>query len=269
MDVVINSDCVAIPENSTPLITQENVFLNFLVCLGYDPSNPPAADLLRRVNKLEGDWVILSPIRWQASHNDAFIVATGKELELNDTQSQAAFELFSDFLAVDGMTAFYHNAHLWLLHVKNRPVIKSKPVHQLLNQSLMPELAGLDPSLYWQKFITESQMFFASLSNDPLINGVWLWSSSPLYEPNTQSICTDEHFIDTAKICSTQVTLYNPSVSLKEFDILLVDDLEILSEPHKKQLNTIPANWYWNNSAYTVSNSNCFTRFWRTLFHAH
>ena len=58
--------------------------------------------------------------------------------------------------------------------IKNH-TLNAKPVHHLLNKSLMPELAQLDKTMYWQKFITESQMFFASNPNQSLVNGLWIW----------------------------------------------------------------------------------------------
>lgn len=270
MDVVINSDSFIVPEYSKLLMSQGTVFLNLLFSMGYDPLNPPAADLLRQLKHLDdGNWLVLSPMHWQASHNDAFIVATGKELHLSDTESKAWFKLFSDHLAHDGFTLDYYNNELWLICINQRPAVNAKPVYHLLNKSLMPELAVLDPSMYWQKFITESQMFFASTPNHTSINGVWLWGGAKLTKKNSISICTDEQLLALATICSTNVSLYNPSIELKKFDILLLSDFDILSAQHKKELNKKSINWYWNNSAYTRSDKNWITRLWRNLIHAH
>lgn len=269
MDVVINSDYASIPEQSRQLVSQGNAILNFLVSLGYDPIDPPIADVLRRENNLEGKWLILSPIQWHATHNDAMIVATDKELQLSETESRNYFQLYSHYLAVENKTIHYHNAEIWLLRTDNTPSLKAKPPHQILNHSLMPELAQLDSTMYWQKFFTESQMFFASLENKSALNGVWLWGGAELAAKKSISVCADEHFISIAQSCSSNVTLYNPSLSLKQFQVLLFDNTNNLSKSHQEQLRTMPARWYWNNSAYSQSDTNWFIRLWRSLTHAH
>jgi hypothetical protein len=268
MDVVINSDCGLTPQRSVPLASQRDVVLNLLVSLGYNPLDFPFADALRRFHHLEGSWLVLTPAHWQASHNNAIIAAYGKELELSNTESHDWFKLFADYLAVDGIELYYHDASTWLLSAHDKPPLNAKPISQIINQPLMHELAQLDSSMYWQKFFTESQMFFASQPNESALNGVWLWGGAPLIEKD-RSICVDEHFMALAQICSSNVTLYNPSVNLKKFKILLMNNLDNLSEHHKEQLKKIPSRWYWNNSAYAVNNYNWFTRLWRNLTHAH
>ena len=76
MDVVINSECNAIPEERKPLVTRKEMHcLIFCFVLVMMPTDPPLADLLRRYHNLDGDWLVLSPVHWQATHNDAMIVA--------------------------------------------------------------------------------------------------------------------------------------------------------------------------------------------------
>lgn len=269
MDIIINSECNFIPDESTPLVTQGKGILNFLVSLGYDSIDPPIADLLSRVNNLKGDWLILSPIHWQATHNDAMIVATGKELQLKEAHSKYWFQLYADYLAVENMTLYFHDHETWLLCSDNKPSLKAKPVHQIVNLSLMPELAQLDSTMYWQKFFTESQMFFATQKNDSTLNGVWLWGGAHLHDKKTIAVCADKQFMTIAQICSSNVTLYSPSVSFNQFQILLISDMDSLSKQHQEQLKNISVRWYWNNTAYIRSDLNWFTRLWRSLTHAH
>jgi len=269
MHVVINSDCSKIPAEAKLLSSEGTLILNFFVSLGYDPCDPPLADLLRLYHQLEGDWLVLSPVHWQATHNDAMIVATGKDLHLQEREAKAWFNLFSDYLAAEDMPLYYHNAELWLICNKKKHSLNAKPAHQLLHQSLMPELSQLHPALYWQKFITESQMFFASLPNHSSLNGVWIWGGAKLDNKNKTSVCVDEDNAAIARICSANVTLYNPSVTLKSYQVLLISDLSVLSEQHQEELKNIPAHWYWNNAAYTSSKSNWLTCLWRNLIHAH
>lgn len=269
MDVIINSVCAGVPEGSRLLASQGSALLNLLVSLKYDPLNPPVADLLRQYKRLEGDWLMLSPVHWQASHNDAMIIAAGDDLQLDDIQSQSWFQRYADYLAEEQMTLHYYESGLWLICVNQKPSINAKPVHHILNKSLMPELALLDTSMYWQKFITESQMFFASLPNETALNGVWLWGGARLDGQSPMSICADEHFLELAKICSSNVSPYSPSLELKKFQIVLLNDFDVLSTQHKFQLKKLRCNWYWNDFAYTQSDSNWITRLWRTLIHAH
>ena len=72
-----------------------------------------------------------------------------------------------------------------------------------------------------------------------------------------------------AELCSTQVTLYQSSLSLNDFAVLIVNDLSTLSAHHQAQLTKMPVGWYWNNKAYASCSFNWFTRLWRTITHAH
>jgi hypothetical protein len=269
MDVIINSVCNSAPVDSKPLVTQGKALLNLLVSLGYDALNPPLADLLKSSLNLKGNWLVVSPVHWQATHNDAMIVATGEELHQDETQAKYWFQLYADFLAEENIKLYYYDSETWLLCADIAPAIKAKPVYQIINHSLMPELAQLDSTMYWQKVFTECQMFFANQPNNPSINGVWIWGGAPLEEKKSIAVCADEHFFPLAQMCSAQVTLYHPSVSLKQFQVLLLNNTDILSEQHKEQLNKMPAFWYWNNSTYTRNNYNWFTRLWRSLTYAH
>ncbi|KTD50819.1 hypothetical protein [Legionella quateirensis] len=269
MDVIINADCASVPMDVTPLTSMRQVSLHLLASLGYDRLNLPLADLLRITHHLEGSWVVLSPIHWQASHNDAMIIAAGSDLQLSEQESLSWFKLLSDYLHVDGLTLYYHDASTWLLHAANKPLLNAKPVYCLFSHSLMPELAQLDSTMYWQKFFTECQMFFASQPNSSLLNGVWAWHGGTLAAKKSIPVCADETFFSMAQACSNKVTLYSPSVRLRDFQIILLNDIEILDPKHQQELSTISAHWYWLNSAYAHKNYNWFTRIWRNLTHAH
>lgn len=269
MYVVIDSECTVIPERAKSLTSEGEVLLNLLLSLGYDPADPPIADLLRQYYKLDGAWLILSPIHWQATHNDAMIIALGKELQLQEAEMRSWFNLFSEHLAAENKGLYYHNAEIWLLcNDKNTP-INAKPVRHLLNQSLMSELVALDNTMYWQKFITESQMFFASTLKQSMLNGVWIWGGAKLKNKKAIKICADSCFLPIAQICSSNVTLYSPSVSLSEHQVLLLSEFSMLSEQHQKELKKISAHWYWNNTAYTLCHDNWFMGLWRKIIHAY
>ncbi len=268
MNVVINSECYFAPEHSKSLTSEGKAVLNFLQSMGCDVFDPPLADVLRRSLLLDGTWCVVSPMNWHATHNDAMIIAANNELQLSEEMSKHWFQLYADYLAEEGMRLHYYDAQTWLLQITNKPTIKAKPVHKLLSHSLMPELEQLDPSMYWQRFFTEGQMFFASHSLQPIINGVWLWGATSLSDKKSVAVCTDEQFLSIAHICSDKVTLYDPTVSLKQYSILLLSHIDVLSKQHQEELKKLSVRWYWNDSAYTTSDSNWFTRLWRALTHA-
>ncbi|CAM3016244.1 hypothetical protein [Legionella worsleiensis] len=269
MDIIINANCARVPADVIPLQFMPEASLNLLACLGYDSANLPLAQLLARMYGLDGSWVVLSPIHWQATHNDAMIITAGSELQLSDEESRDAFQQLADYLKVDGLTLHYHNAFTWLMNVSDKPCLHAKPVYCLQGHSLMPELAQLDTTMYWQRFFTECQMFFASLAHPTLLNGVWAWSGGSLSSRKSTSICADESFYPMAQACSTNVTLYSPSACLSKEQILLVNAIDVLGVQHRAEVNTYSASWYWLNSAYAIKKYNWFTRIWRSLTHAH
>ncbi len=220
MDIVINAEIASIPENNTAIPTQGNFYHNILSCLGYPNDSPPVADLLRRYHHLEGEWVIASPIHWQATHNDAMIIASGSQLELSEQESKRWFEAFKEFIASENMHLHYHDAYTWLFQYEDKPQITAKPVHVLQHQSMMPELEMLDKTLFWQRFITESQMFFSGNALNKAriglypINGVWLWGGGALGDKiQTQLICHDPDLIELANVLSTNVVTTHASTN--------------------------------------------------------
>lgn len=159
MIVVLDAECNTVPDTVRMIPTQGDALSNVLVAMGYDPSHSPVAYLLKHYHNLAGDWAVVSPIHWEASHNDAMVSAYGAQLGLSEADSKLWYQSYADYLAEEGMSLHYHRADMWLLRIDGKPYLNAKPVHQLLNHSLMPELSALDITMYWQKFITESQMF--------------------------------------------------------------------------------------------------------------
>ncbi|MGL6030059.1 MAG: hypothetical protein ACRC0B_02970 [Legionella sp.] len=263
MDVVINSECIQLPKHSVALETQGCALLNYLTCLGYTHNQMPLAALLAQSRALDGDWVVLSPVFWQASHNNAVIVATGDSLELSEDESRYWFELFSKVFAVGGDRTYFYDAHTWLFSGANMPGLYARPAVQLINQPIMPELSQLGDSMYWPKMFTEGQMFFAAHADESIINGLWAWGGGDIVL-SSKRVVADESFLAIARLSAIDVIAYNPSISLQACDILLIDSIDVLSNEHKKILSK--AKCYWRNRAYV--NSSWLTRFWRSLFHA-
>lgn len=268
MDIIINANATSLPEGARELSSQGSPLLNLLAYLGYDSTNPPLAQLLSQHHQLDGDWLVLSPVHWQATHNNAVIAAIGEQLELNEQQLKQHFHSFSEHLMHEGIGLYYHDACTWLLSTNHKSLLKAKPVYSLLNKPLMLELAQIDETMHWPKFLTESQMFFASRPNTSLVNGIWVWGGGALGERKNIKICADETFFPFAQQCSTEVSLYNSSLSLKEYDVLLLNDLSSLNSTHQEQLEKITIRWYWNNIGYEFSSVSWFTRLWRKLIYA-
>ena len=116
VDIIINADLERKPASSIDIIHYSNYYSNILACLAYDIDSPPLADLLRSYYGLEGAWLVATPIHWQATHNDALLRASAPNLKLSAHESCAWFEAFKEFIAVDGIESYYHNAHTWLIN---------------------------------------------------------------------------------------------------------------------------------------------------------
>lgn len=250
MDVVINAELSEVPEGKVSNDTQGNFYHTILSCLGYPKDVPPVADLLRSYHGLEGEWLIASPIHWQATHNDAMIVACGNELHLSEEESYSLFEAFKAFVATDHINVHYHDAHTWLIQCEGKPPINAKPVHTIQHHSLMSELKTLDDSHFWQGFITENQMFFSAnalnkeRSSYP-INGLWLWGAGKLGARSDRPlIYADENLERLAKLLSTNVSAYEPSIVYAKNSIFLFNS----APPQEFEKKT--AHWHWNNTAY-------------------
>lgn len=269
MNIIIDAACDAIPNEARELPSQGDPLLTMLSCLHYNSDNPPLAELLAQYYQLEGDWLILSPSHWQASHNNVIIAAFGADLELEEAELKEQFHRFSEHLMAIGMALYYHNSSTWLISTNHKSLLKAKPISQMVNRPLILELAQIDETMHWQKFLTESQMFFASNHDNSPINGVWLWGGGALEDKKTVRIGTNQQFLSLAQLCSSQVSLYEANHSLKEYDLLLLSDISELNKVHQEQLQKRVTRWYWNNAAYECSPVSWYTKIWRTLFHAH
>jgi len=255
MDIVINADCERASSNSTLLSSQGDFYLNVLVNLGFPPTYPPLADLLMRFKQLEGEWLIVSPIHWQATHNDAMIVSFGTDLCLSDAKARIWFAEISQFLQQDGMTLIYHNPYMWLVRVDGKPSIHSPSVTSMHHQSMMPALAAMDSTLYWQRLNTELQMFMSShplnsaKDNHFAMNGVWFWGGGNLDEITPKPWMSDDPLLLSHLNNGVPLDLQAPLKNGQQTIIISNFNPELL--PILQALNKKQAiNWYWNNLAY-------------------
>lgn len=142
----------------------------------------------------EGDWLVASPIYWQASHNDAMIVASGEALDLSEEESRCWFDAWALSLPADAFQLHYHDAYTWLIQAREAPPIHALPVQALLQQPMMSHLKALDATLFWSRVLTENQMLFSAHALNQAregrypINGVWIWARGPLKAPVFRTI---------------------------------------------------------------------------------
>lgn len=267
MQIVIN-DAAEAPPGSELLHSQGAFYPNALTCLGCDARNPSVAELLSSYYQLEGKWLIASPIHWEVTHNDAMIVAVDKMLELEEAESRLWFSALTEFLNVSGMDIFYHDAYTWLLKMDDKPAINSQSVYRILHQSLMPILAALDKELFWQRFITELQMF---LSSHPLnyqrasklpINGLWLWGESEFKPPRQENVFTDDEIL--LKGVKQLQPLPKPLIPSKNSLLLIKHPHQIDIASLQKNTQNKSVQWYWNNLAYSQGPTKRWFRLWRS-----
>lgn len=276
MDVVINANKDTLLSGIIPLITKGDFWLNVLTLLRQDPVYTPLADLLRMYHQLQDEsWLIVSPINWQVTHNDAMITAYGEELNLTDDVAKILFAEISQFLAQDGFTLMYHSPYYWLLNTSGKATITSPNLPNIKNQSLMPILANLDNTMYWQRLFTELQMFLAShplnMARDRLIpiNGLWFWGGGrllPISETILQPIVTDDPIIQHAFTQCLPVNLVNENVNEVLHDNTLFAmhySTPALVEQLEKITQKKTVNWYWNNIAYQMQFKPWYKRLFR------
>ncbi|MGQ3887604.1 hypothetical protein ACQUW5_01060 [Legionella sp. CNM-1927-20] len=274
MDVILsNNKFSPVPKNSKPLVTQGNFELNFLATLGYETSHPPLGDLLKQYYQLEGEWLVASPIFWQASHNDAFIVAANNDLDLNDKESYAWFKEVEQFLMEENFSMYYHSANIWLIKVANKPQLNSQPVHLIMHKSLMPFLEEMDKTLYWQRLFTELQMFLSNHDynqqrlNKPPLNGLWFYGGGEFALNSKRLILTDDARFRLA--FSQQIKQLDLTDRIDNNSILLLKDInQINTEKLTEMLKNRTVSWFWNNTAYQTFKEHWWDKLWRGLINA-
>jgi len=269
MDIIINH--AGALKDHQPIPALGNFYHQLFACLGYADEQFALADLLRQYHQLKGRWLMVSPIHWQATHNDAMIMAAGDELAWSVEESRQCFDVFSRFVHEDGMTALYHDKTTWLLRCDGKPEMNAVPVHGLLHQSLMKALQQLDSTLFWQRFLTETQMLFNTQPlNQSLVNGVWIWGAGSLPAPvHKPIVVSSERLHQLASLLSTEV-LNEKSISVYPKNSILL--FESLAEPEREALQSRVAkervHWYWNNIAYTTKPPSLWSRLMENLSRA-
>jgi len=132
-------------------------------------------------NDFPGAWLVVSPVHWEATHNNAAIVAGGDALNLTEEVSRKLFDAYAKFLAEDNMLLHYCNAGTWLLLCEDQASPQTEALDRVLQCSMHALLASLKSTPYWLRFMTESQMFFSVQKQEDAdypVNGVWVWPAA-------------------------------------------------------------------------------------------
>jgi hypothetical protein len=261
MDIVIDADASPSLESQSYIKGYFDFYQNLFHCLGYSENVCPIGDWLRQAHGLEGRWLVASPIHWQATHNDAMIIACDRDLMATDVDVRQLFERFNDYVAGYGMCAFWHDQQTWLIRCDEQPLIQSSAPRSLMHQSLYPHLQALDPSLFWQRFITETQMLMSGLTttNTP-INGVWIWGEGRLNALSHRPIWVNQpKLIERLRLLSESVHI-QPHHQVDDALIFVTEDSLDWLEQCRPTFKNKTVNWYWNNQAYRTKPSSWLSR---------
>ena len=269
MDVVISNSLDKPPTRHSMLTPVGHYYHQILTCLGYPLVRPPVADLLRQLHGLSGQWLVVSPLFWEASHNDAQVVAIGDELGLSEDQGQVWFERFAEHARHYFPQCRYHDATTWLIQVDGCPDVFAKPIQFMRQQSLFPQLAHLDDSGFWPRILTEVQMLFNQAQPLPAqrcpINGIWVWGQGTLQIPGECLILTDSDVTyQLGGLLSTQVQAISTTDAFPDSALLILEHVSTLAAIQSK-IDRRSVNWYWNNTAYKTQAKPWFKRLWGAL----
>ena len=137
MKVIVDLPRATIPDRALSIENPDGIYLQILTALGNEVNSAPLGIFLAQLFHLKGSWVVLSPICWRATHNDAMIIASGFDLDLDETSSRTYFEKAEVFIKSWGMKLFYVDALHWLMQCPEKtPFLKAKPPKQILHHSL-------------------------------------------------------------------------------------------------------------------------------------
>ena len=289
MDVVVNSDCRMTLTTQSLIQGKSHYYLNMFQCLGYPDNAPPIADWLRLYHGLEGQWLVVTPVYWHATHNDAMLMACDQHLNCTDEEARALFDVFTLFATSQGMRTYFHDSFTWLLQCDGQPLITASPPHALLHHSIFPHLKSLDSTFFWQRFLTEVQMLLGSRSGGKTsINGVWIWGGGALGSPSNRTILVHtQRQYDMAKLLSNRVSYFLDPLKITDvfrdqeicissdckkqshkaaakidknvlflYDSIESDEMALLSNRFKES----NVNWFWNNVAYHTLRPSWFSR---------
>ena len=264
VDVIFHASKDVVPSGVMPTLRPSQGYHQLFMALGYLAREAPVADFLRHYHGLSGVWLMASPLHWEATHNDAMVRAAGAALCLTDDESRRLFLAFSDFIEANNMRLHYHDAVTWLLQAEAYPVPDVPPVHDLLDHSMRPALQALEPTAFWLRFITESQMFFSAMAST--VNGLWVWGGKAMQARPERAIivCGDEAWLKACRGLAAHVDCFNPTRRVARGGVYFVPDPAWMNVSDLAfHLRDQHVRWHWNNMMYVSKPRSWFSRLWR------
>ena len=319
MDIVINANCTFSQDGVNEGVCYYDFYIHALLALGFSLDNLPLLSLINAYEKLithppathppatsrglsagsidnvsclnpadkprdvEIGRFLVSPVIWEASHNDAMIVSMGDCLKKGGgAHLDEAFEGLRAYFAEDNASLNRYDDTHWLLTCDAFSDIDAPSLPAMFHQSMMKVINQLDKTHEWARRLTEIQMLFASTPTCAPINGVWV--SSHAIRATTVRECDTSvrvtlpygHGSDGSSILVDDNTLANwlkhlglavthiTEVSKRlSYDVIILRDANQLTAlPFYKKLQQQKIQWYWNDSVYETHPSRWWTRIW-------
>lgn len=270
MDIVFNALCPLEEEASRlDCVPIAPFFQNIIDISGLSASGA-AVPLVAKYYGLQGRWIALTPMYWEASHNDSIMTAFGETLDLDEATAQMYFKQCTAFLADDGEAFFYHSPSLWLMKVNKKPLLNSPAPHKVMHTSLMPIIEQWDSSLYWTRLFTEIQMLFASCQFNHVngsrvaMNGLWFWGDGVLNTSERRVLSNDDTLLEClSPYCETR-RFQLDNYFFKENDILAFHSAEKwLGSELRSALAGNDYHCYYNNASKAIKAQPWHKRLWR------
>ena len=201
------------------------------------------AFLAQQMGLPSGQWMVVSPVHCQVTHNDAMIIATCQEFEWQSAMEDY-YQSFVKWMAQDGIPVHRFSNTIWLMDASHLPELNTLPLDEMNHRSLQPYLSNL-PSP-WLKWWTEVQMMLHGVYGQGpyAVNAVWPWGGGVL--PTFDNIWTlsENHLYREMLKIYPQVAVWQSHVKLKDQAIFLIEDTEqsLLS---KLPLNQFVSHWWW------------------------
>lgn len=257
MHFISKLDAPVLSTKAKPLLSLKDPCLNLLTALSYEQDNLPYAQVLAQYYGLSGDCLIVSPISWEASHNDVIMSAQGPALCLDEHEARRYFSVLEAYFKEDGHFLHWHDQHTWLLQKNNSIALLAPPVTVLAQQSLMPIISSLGTEHYWARILTEVQMLFAHLSFESVtsrfpVNGVWIWGGGNIEQKTNRCIKTDdEHALSLFSPLTHHVELYQGLNEVDEDDLIVLMNAQSLDYTELNCLRrSMPIYYYGIEHAY-------------------
>ena len=184
LHVIIDAFCPEPNRLTSQFYSAHNWQMNLMMAV--NQSQGVAQMLALELGLPKAQWLIASPIHWEATHNDAMITLDFQDS--SDEIANIAFLTFKNFLAKESCLVYQYTPSLWLFDTTGMPELKTPYLGDVMHRSFLGTV--LDMPSVWKRWMTEMQMLFvkSDFSKDPSINGIWPWGAGvfelnvPLYQ---------------------------------------------------------------------------------------